>query len=216
MKPEGGNVQYFPLLWTWSLKKFLTAYFVERSLWVYFCKRGNVWSSDDQLWNNLPQRGPWGSLLYGKSYALFLLFWGILWTHVWPPGVPQHGGVFWFLLSLAMVTQGFLHVGACPQQLIYFRASPQGDKWDWWGMVFPNWPKRSFFQRKWTWHRVKKLLLRLWKFCLSYLHFPAPESYLQWHFVAGLNVEWSFCGITYQLRKISWFWVQFSHPVVHI
>lgn len=56
--------------------------------------------------------------------------------------------------------------------------------------------------------RVKKLLLRLWKSHRSYLHFPAPESYLEWHFVAGLNAKWSFCGISYQLRKISWFWVQ--------
>lgn len=143
-----------------------------------------------------------------NPYDLSLLFWGILWTHVWPPGVPQHGGVSWFLLSLAIVTHAFLHVGACPQHLLHFRTSPQGNKWNCWGVVFPNGPKRSHFQREWTWHRVKKLLLRLWKFHLTYLHFPAPESYLQWHFVAALNVKWSFCGITYQLRKISWFWVQ--------
>lgn len=32
----------------------------------------------------------------------------------------------------------------------------------------------------------------------------------------GLMLNDPFCGITYQLRKISWFWVQFSHLVVHI
>lgn len=190
MKPEDGNVIIFFLLWIY-LKKFLTAYFVQRSFFVVcFHKRVYVWSSDDWLWKNFSQHGTWGPLLYGNPYVLFLLFWGILWTHVWPPGVPQHGGLSWFLL--AMVTQGFLQAGACPQHLLHFRASPQGDKWCCWGTVFPNGPKGSHFQREWTWHRVKKLLLRLWKFHPSYLHFPAPESYLCWHFVAGLNAKWSF------------------------
>lgn len=76
-------------------------------------------------------------------------------------------------------------------------------------LMFPNTPKRSHDQRGWMWSRVKKLLLGVWKSHLSSLHFPAPESYSEWHFVAGLNVKWSFCGISYQLRKIGWFWVQF-------
>ena len=75
-------------------------------------------------------------------------------------------------------------------------------------LIFPNGSKRSHPQREWMWSRVKKLLLRLWKFHLSYLLFPVPGSYLEWHFVAGLNVKWSFCGISYQLRRIGWFWVQ--------
>lgn len=97
---------------------------------VRFCKGGYVWSSDDQLRNDFPQHSPWESLLYGNPYVLFLLYWEILWTHVWPPGVPQNGGVSCFLLSLAMVTQVSLHDDACSQHLLHFRVSPQGDKWD--------------------------------------------------------------------------------------
>lgn len=39
---------------------------------------------------------------------------------------------------------------------------------------------------------------------------------LQWQFMAGLNVKWCFCGISYQFRKMGCFEYSFSHAVVDI
>lgn len=86
---------------------------------------------------------------------------------------------------------------------------------DCWGMVFPNGPKGSHFL---SGHDIG-LKNCFWGFenfilvtCISQLQKVIYNDNL-W---LGLMLNDPFCGITYQLRKISWFWVQFSHLVVHI